>query len=276
MGITFSYSDAAKKKHTLTLRHNPYAVNWNYNVNTNVQDTYTGQVVQVLSVNIDNLVIEGQLGIEGAYGRDESGMRDRNFTQQFTSSGKYPGLHAMVEFFREYFAIMSQGADREITGQYTQTPMTVAYALSTRPESRLWPQIIPVSFPSFKRSHENFAPMWRIEAHVIEADKNIVNTEKKAALLRIQQGIGYKVGNPFSDPALNNAEVVAETNRLLTGFRALLPSYTSEELRELVWNGVSVPRLVEKTVKITQATEDFLSGETGVDDNAYLSGKKKG
>jgi hypothetical protein len=278
MGVTFSYSDAKNKKHTLALELNPYAVNWNYNVNTHVQDTYTGQVVQVLSVNIDKLVIEGQLGIEGPYGRDASGTKERNHTQQFNPAGRYPGLHAMAEFFREYFAIMSQGADKEIPGQYTETPMTISYGVDQHPLSRFWPQIIPTSFPSFKRSLDNFAPMWRVEAHVIEADRTIQNTEKKAALQRIQQGIGYKVGNPFSDPALNNREIVESSNRLLSGFRALLPSYTQEELRELIWNGVSVPRFVDASVTVTQATQDFLAGESNVNvkNNPYLSGTKKG
>lgn len=263
MATTFSYSDALGKKKTLALELNPYNVSWNYNVNTNIQDTYTGQVIQILSVNIDSLVIEGQLGVEGAFGKTikRGKLVDRGFAEQFNPAGRYPGLHAMAEFFREYFAIMSQGADRQVAGQYRQTPMVLHYDVETSPSSRLWPKIIPIGFPSFRRAHDNFAPMWKIEAHVLEADPEIADAEKKSALKRLQQGIGYKIENPFSDPALNEQQIIEENQRLITGFRALLPSYSQAELRELVWNGVSVPRFVDKSRATTQATEDYLEGE---------------
>lgn len=268
MATTFSYQlSSTSPKKTMTLRHNPYNVSWTYNVNTHVQDTYTGQVIQILSVNIDKITIEGQLGIEGPYGKKvvRGQIKDRDYSEQFdytASSGKYVGLHAMVEFFREYFAVSTQGADAEITGHYAQAPMTVSYGVDTHPTSRLWPQIIPVSFPSFRRENNNFAPEWRVEAHVLEADPKIKPEATQKVLERLRQGIGYKVANPFSDPLLNNADVLAFQDKIIGGFRDMLPDFNQRELQELIWNGVTVPNFTGASV-IDPALLDGVPGEVG-------------
>lgn len=270
MSTTFSYrlSPSSAKK-TLTLRHNPYEINWNYNVNTKVQDTYTGQVIQILSVNVDRITISGRFGIEGAFGKKKVNGRivDRNSTEQFDYSGaagKYPGLHAMVEFFREYFAVSTQGADDEITGHFVQVPMTVNYDVDTQPTSRLWPQIIPVSFPSFRRSNQDFSPEWRIEAYVVEANAEIQKQAHQKVLERLRQGIGYKTANPFSDPLLNNADVLAFQDRVLGGFRDMLPDFNMQELQELIWNQVTVPNFTGAAViNVGEDEGDSLVDEVG-------------
>lgn len=247
MAITFSYKlSASSPTKTMTLRHDPYNVSWTYNVNTHVQDTYTGQVIQILSVNVDRIIIDGRLGLEGPYGKTVTDGRivDRDKSAQFDyspSGGKYVGLHAMVEFFREYFAVSTQGADDEIVGHFSQVPMKVSYNLDTHPTSRLWPQIIPVNFPSFRRANDNFAPEWRVEAYVVEANAQIQQMAHQKVLERLRQGVGYKTANPFSDPLLNNADVLAFQDRILGGFRDMLPDFSQQELQELIWNGVTVP-----------------------------------
>jgi len=266
MATTFSFTDAGGKKHTLNIRHNPYNVTWDYNLNTNIVDTYAGQVIQVLSVNIDNLVIEGQLGMEGPFGRKNVGSRatprwiEKDITEQFSYNGTMVGLHGMNEFFRQYFAIASQGGDATIPngGQYLQTPMTVNYDVNTHPSSRHWPQIIPVDFPSFRRANDNFAPMWKVTAHVWEADKSVEKAIQRKALERLAQNIGYQSPNKFSDPAFTtNTDAITATANLLEGFQKLLPTYTAEQLQHLIWSQASVPRMVDKT------HTDNLPGEVG-------------
>jgi hypothetical protein len=272
MATTFSFklSDSSPKK-TLTLRHNPYNVAWNYNVNTHVQDTYTGQVIQILSVNVDRITIDGRFGIEGAFGKKVVNGRiiDRSESEQFEYTGKYPGLHAMTEFFREYFAVSTQGSDDEISGHFAQIPMTVSYGVDTHPTSRLWPQIIPVSFPSFRRSNEDFAPEWRVEAYVVEADATIPTLAKNKVLERLRQGIGYKVGNPFSDPLLNNADVLAFQDKVIGGFREMLPDFNQQELQELIWNQVTVPNYTgAASINIPgDNNSDYVPGEVDAKDN---------
>ena len=242
-GTTFQFQDGSNT-YTLKLRHNPYSINWTYNLITHVQDTYAGQVIQLLGVNIDKIVIEGQLGIEGAFGKDitaDGRIVDRDRDRQFDWTGKYPGLHAMTEFFRRYFSTQAQGTDDSDLGRFAQTPMSVFYNVDSAPDARHWPKIVPVNFPSFRRSWENYAPMWRIEAYVIEADATILPSVQKQALQRLQQGIGYKIANPFSDPNASNPDILATVESLYTGFRSLLPHYSPQQLQELIWNDVSRP-----------------------------------
>lgn len=260
MATTFSFSDVHGKNYTLNVRHNPYSIDWTYNLNTNIVDTYAGQVVQILSVNIDKVTIEGQLGVEGSTGRKREGglLVPREGTEQFTFNGvAYPGLHAMTEFFRLYFAVSSQGNDPQVSGAYAQVAMNVNYDVDTNPSSRYWPKIIPTDFPSFSRSVENFAPMWRVEAYVLEADRTVQEATDKKALQDLQAGIGYKSANPFSDPSLNNTEIVATTKKLITGFQSLLPDFTQAELRDMIWKDVSIPNFVTPDQKLsTTKTSD--------------------
>lgn len=295
MGISFSYTvpdinpakGAQPGTYRLNLRHDPYNVEWSYNVNTAQYDTYGGQVIQVLSVNIDQLVIEGQLGREGAFGvkkaaiktRDprwggqvsRGGFVTRDTAEQFDYNGvAYPGLHAMVEFFREYFARASQGGDSQAPGQYLQIPMTLTYGAGPFAEgTRQW-SVTPVNFPSFKRSNANFAPEWRIECQVVQADRSIATIEKQAAIARLQQAIGWKAKNPWSDPLADPSTSTSDiTSRIVSQFRNLLPKFTEGDLENMIWENISVPNATGQTGAIDPAlttgkvTQDLLQGEVG-------------
>lgn len=316
MSVTFQYTnpDINPKKgaqpatRTLTLRHNPTAVDWTYNINTRVYDTYGGQVIQLLSVNIDTLTIQGQLGREGPFGvkkatgvaTDRWGGRvtqgqwqTRNPTEQFEYQGvRYPGLHAMVEFFREYFAVVSQGGDPQNPGRFLQIPMGLTYSNTytdivngkevtdvTQPfnGTRRW-TITPVSFPSFRRSNEDFAPEWKVECEIIQADSRIAMIEKQNAIARLQAAVGYKTQNPFSDPLANdqNQTGLEDLNdKIVNQFKSLLPHMTRGEVDDLIWKNVSVPSVTEGK-KVPQAFVsqggDSLSGEIGRDNPADRRG----
>lgn len=43
-------------------RIDPTAVNWSYNLNTNVDETYGGRVVQLLSIRLGDLIVESNSG----------------------------------------------------------------------------------------------------------------------------------------------------------------------------------------------------------------------
>lgn len=261
MATTFRYELNSGQPRTLTLRHNPTEVLWTYNVNTRSYDTYGGQVIQVLSVNIDKLTIEGQFGREGPYGyKVQQGQKiTSSLSEQFVYQGnQFPGLHAMTEFFREYFAIVSQGGDRQNPGAYIQVPMTLAYGTTytdivdgeeiigiTQPYAgaRAW-KVTPTTFPSFRRSNEDFAPEWRVECEVVEADGTIAVKEKQDALARLQEAVGYEVRNPFSDPAANPAWNLDDvTDRIVNQFRSILPKITKGDLENMIWQNITVPTI---------------------------------
>ena len=50
---------------TWRFRTNPNAVNWSYTLNTNIQQTYGGRVVQILSCRIDDMVVQVECGNGG-------------------------------------------------------------------------------------------------------------------------------------------------------------------------------------------------------------------
>jgi hypothetical protein len=310
MPVSFTYthpdisSDVGKQpaQRTLNLRFNPTNVNWTYNVNTQNYDTYGGQVIQVLSVSINQLIIEGQLGREGAFGvrRASSAMTDPRTGGPVAAGGfynnpghlqfeyngvTYPGLHALAEFFREYFAVVSQGGDPQNPGRYIQVPMTLNYGntysdivngrlVTGKSEpyngTRTW-SVVPKSFPSFRRSNENFAPEWRVECEVIEADSKIIYREKQSAIARLQEAVGYSVKNPFSDPLANpNSSASNITDKIVSQWKAMLPAMTQGDLENMVWQDITVPNVTEnvpipeKVVSTqTSANNNVLDGEIG-------------
>jgi hypothetical protein len=308
MPVRFSYThpdpDPALGKQpanrTLTLRLNPTSVAWTYNVNTQSFDTYGGQVIQVLSVSINSLTIEGQLGREGAFGvqRASADMIDPRYggpvqargfytntrSGQYNYNTSYPGLHAMTEFFREYFAVVSQGGDIQNPGRYIQIPMTLDYGntysdivngslVTGKSEpyngTRTW-HISPRSFPSFRRSNENFAPEWRVECEVIEADAKIMYREKQTAIARLQEAVGYNVKNPFSDPLANPDSSASSINdKILSQWKAMLPKMTQGDLEGMVWQDITVPNVTENVPVPTVVSKtntpngNYLDGEIG-------------
>lgn len=292
MGILFQYNNPDTSAapgnqlayRSLALRMNPNEVSWTYNLNTETFDTYGGQVVQVLSVNIDTLTISGQLGKEGPFGvyqvsgaqKDDryegpvpkGGFSTKYVDRQFDYQGEtYPGLHAMVEFFREYFALVSQGGDPQNPGQFVQVPMICSYDGGPSDQGRQW-KITPTAFPDFRRALDNFAPEWRVQAQVIEADAGIVANQKSAAIDRLQAAIGYKARNPFSDPLASPGSDTQTINNLIASqFRALLPDFSQGELEDMIWKQISIPG-TEFTPGVpnvsTALTGDIMQGEVGI------------
>lgn len=266
-GVIFEYTDG-NGTHTLKLRLDPYEVGWTYNVITNVVDTYGGQVVQVLGINIGTLTIKGRFGKETPWGAVvENGIRkplgelkDSNIWDYEAASGPYGvGLTQMTTFFREYFAVSTQGQDAQTgPGHYVQIPMILRYP------NRQW-LITPFEFPSYRRSKEDFAPEWMVNAYVIErADNDNIPPTKPPtldslhikdmakALDRINSIIGYpdKERNPWSDPLPgnkfpNSAEAERAALKMVHMYKDMLPPYTLGDVKKMLWQDISVPTVFD-------------------------------
>jgi len=287
MFTSFSYKhpqeDTAR---TLSLRLNPYNVEFPYSLNTAVIDTYGGQVVQVLSVKIDSLVIEGQFGKEGPWGAKivdpgfvdrrgqvypAGGLAPKDIGEQWNNTaGQYGiGLTQMTDYFREYFAVSTQGADAEVTGHYIQVPMELSYEGRNEP----W-LIIPNSFPSYRRSNEDFAPMWRVQAMVWEAPEDLQRAVKVDAINRLNAAIGYRARNPYSDPLLSVGDAEKMNKRIVNNFKNLMPAFSQGQIEDMIWKDITVPYMVSgipATLPSPSSDQnDYLDGEIGVrpDDRA--------
>src|SRR6476646_702522 len=212
--INFAYKNPNDEhEHRLDLRIDPYNVEWTYNLNTQVFDTYGGQVVQVLSVNIDRLTIDGQFGREGPFGIHqnktvvrrgghkvhvavedprwggpvEPGDWVTNHVSQQHNSNSTPdhiGLYQFAQFFIKYFTVHSQGGAKGDPGNYIQTPMHITYDAGPYPDKEAHAgahgqtefrhwMAFPTSLPNFSRSNEEFAPLWELEFSVYQSYRNV-------------------------------------------------------------------------------------------------------
>lgn len=305
--ISFSYKNPVSgEHHELNLTVDPYNVEWTYNVNTQVYDTYGGQVIQVLSVNIDSLTIDGQLSA-GPFGRHRNHTKDRKGRKASVIDprwgGKVPpdgwvtndtwgqwneklqkgspvpensypnhiGLYQLSQFFARYFTESSQGGIKGDEGKFIQVPMKIVYDAGPYPaagahagthsqtELRYW-MAFPNNFPAFSRANTEFAPLWKIEFSVYQADPNVEHATKNdaiKALSRIRDGIGWEAENPWVDPAANPKDDPAlVTRKLVSEYKHFLPKITKGDLAQMIWQGISMPA-VESGIPMNQVFEVF-------------------
>jgi hypothetical protein len=301
-GVQFAHPDIG----TLNLRLAPTSVDWAYELVTSTVQTYAGEVVQVLAINFSSLAIEGMFGKEGPHGATvnngrlerRSGSALRDFEN---APGPYAiGLTQMTEFFQRYFAVASQGHDARVEGHFDQTPMTLKYQGSSdigvgtgQPET--W-QVYPVSFPSYARSLQDFAPKWRVECEVFEAPENVHIATQKDVITQLSQtdadafrpGVGYRPFNPFSDPFKPNGEDFdqlspsqkqvllrqaqdqgnANVDKLYDSWRKMLPAYDDATLTRLIQIGGSMPLTDDETAmtKTTTGKNPTIQGNHGGND----------
>jgi hypothetical protein len=188
----------------------------------------------------------------------------------------------MTAWFREYFAIASQGVDSK--ENYDERPVTVKYqgAILDVPvdygkSEHLW-KVYPVSFPSYRRAHNNFAPEWKVECEVAEPDASIAHTERDSAIERLQRGARWQPMNPYSDPLarylpndfndmnanqrkqllkIAQQELAKDSHNVVDYFNDMIPSLNSETFRELLAQGASAPVITKaKTDSTHKPRED--------------------
>jgi hypothetical protein len=251
-GISFSYPGG-----TMNVRLKPNAIHWTYNLNVNVVDTYAGQVIQVLGINVGQLIIEGQFGKEGPFGkkRGDLGWVDKSPSERWVPPGELPygtGLTEMTAFFREYFQESTQ------VGLYEQIPMTITYdsniahmtnTLDNPPfadwqaASGTW-LAIPVEFPSYHRSNEDFAPEWKVVCEVVQVPLQLEEQAIGDALSRLQASVGFDPLSPWSAPAeeVTAAGVLsAQIEKDISLWHRMLPDFTVGDLDNLIYFEASTP-----------------------------------
>ena len=110
---------------TLRFRTDPNSVLWDYNLKTNIEETYGGQVIQVLSTNIDNLRITADAGRGGWAYIEQVAMffRDMLFDQRegLSEPGvfRYPTRGWELKVFALNFPFKDSVDD--ITREFTMT-----------------------------------------------------------------------------------------------------------------------------------------------------------
>lgn len=193
-------------------------VAWAYALNVATFPTYGGEVVQILSVYIDDLTIEGTVRT-------------------------YAEAEAIYAFFMKYFIVATQGGEQADQDKYTQVPMIMEYG------HRGWVfELQPKEAPGFTYATETVAPKWQLEAHVVDktpdvkklqdlVTQELVGKEQFALKGIISPESGDPGQNPFIAPGTffgekfvaSTAKQAAEgASKIGDYYNSLLPSYRND------------------------------------------------
>jgi hypothetical protein len=191
---------------------------WSYALNVAEFPTYGGEVVQILSVYIDDVTVEGTVR-------------------------QYSEAEEIYEFFMQYFTIATQGSSAASADKYSQVPMIMEYA------HRGWRfEIQPLEAPGFMYSLETVTPKWQLKAHMVDKTPDVsklqnlvvqelVNKEKFNLKGTISPESGDPAQNPFIAPGtfLGDKFVEATAKQAAEGvtkigdyYNSLLPSYLND------------------------------------------------
>lgn len=150
---------------TLRFRTNPNSITWDYNLKTNVEETYGGQVVQVLSANIDNLRITADAG-----------------------RGGWPYIESVALFFRDMLFDQREGRGEPGVFRYP---------------GRGWElKVFALNFP-FKDSVTDILKEFTLSFRVQEDVTGIVTSSLiETEMAKMSKGIGWE-RNDYNTPALD-------------------------------------------------------------------------
>lgn len=200
-------------------------IGWAYNLNVANWPTYGGEVVQILSVYIEDLLIMGDIRT-------------------------YADMEEIYDFFASYMLIATQGSKG--IGSYNQTPMTMAYS------PRQWTFYIqPISAPGFLYERETVNPQWQLQAHIVD-DTPDVDALKDLVVAQVLNGednqgfalsgiispdSGDPANNPFSAPGttsgntfkpLTEAQTQEDIGKYADYYNSLIPAYMKGDYESVV------------------------------------------
>lgn len=147
----------------LRFRTDPNSVTWDYNLKTNVEETYGGQVVQVLSANIDNLRVTADAG-----------------------RGGWAYVQYVAEFFRDMLFNQREGQGEP--GVFRYPP-------------RGWElKVFALNFP-FKDSVDDILKEFTLTFKVQEDVSGVVSSSLiESEMEKLSKGIGW-TRNDYNTPA---------------------------------------------------------------------------
>lgn len=209
---------------------------WGYNLNVQRYPTYGGEVVQILSAYVDDVVLAGEVR------HDEELMH-------------------IYRYFYAYFTLASQGQGSGAIGdqRFNQKPMTLEY------QHRQWLlHIQPIAAPGFRIGRDVVVPTWQLTAHVVQDWGDAPNVgeflkqtvesipkdsdEEGSQTWELVGEVGYIEDNPFSDPSPGTDTF--DPAKVQEGLKALDPSgmyndiikaYTEGKFDSLTAGAVSKP-----------------------------------
>lgn len=144
--IIFSHSNLSD----LMIDVNPDSIVWSYGLNTQNYSTFGGEVVQILSMFIEDMTISGTVS-------------------------SYKKMEVIYKWFAAYMQMATQGHGSSAVA-YDTSPVTFEYP------ARGWKFLIqPKEAPGFKYGKNVVAPNWTIKAAVVESPESFNDLIKTKA-----------------------------------------------------------------------------------------------
>lgn len=230
---------------------------WGYTLNTMTYPTYGGEVVQILSCQIDDLNLAGTFRT-------------------------YREMESFYTYMMRYMQVASQGLrGPRVPGKtaYNQEAMKFLY-----PERGWNFLIMPTSAPGFRRGTEVVTPTWQMQAHVIdhtgdvEALEDLIITENEirsvvgadgsfSETFSLEGKIGYDPDNPFSDPFtdvppdFDLKKVMAdEAEKIGDAYVQVIKQYLDKKFDAIMPDFSKPTQKTEKKVDVAKSVTDAISG----------------
>lgn len=250
--VTFSHSYCGH----LTIETGIDYSAWSYGLNTQTYPTFGGEVVQILSVFIDDLTLKGTVS-------------------------SYAQLETIYRYFAKYLIAATQGHTRSPVPNesYNLDPMTFIYP------ARGWTfYIYPLAVPGFAYATGTVGPQWQLQAHVIDDSPDIgvikdgiealsiksINSVagtpvKTQGTFKLSGNISPKYGNPNADPFQTddpfNRQEATQAGQWADYYSSLIPAYMKGDFSSLTGVVGSQPNFGKKgkadqhSVKVTQTPD---------------------
>lgn len=210
----------------LVLHVKPNQIIWSYGLNTANFPTYGGEVVQVLSMYVDDLNITGEVST-------------------------YRDIERIYKWFLAYMQKATQG--RISNEGYDSRPIKMKYP------HRGWEfSILPKSLPSFKYGTKVVAPTWEIQAAVSEFDDDFedsILSEQEFVGAAAEGGfdpfgtvtaeIGFMEQNPWSAPTTKQYKANDPQkwdNKIVEYYGKILPSWLDDKKLTGLETDYSIPK----------------------------------
>lgn len=280
-GLHCSFTSAVCDPPTIKLPIGIGGISWTYTLHHKVEDTYGGQVIQILGVSIDNLKIRGNFAYQDPFWGSENGV-PRYGSLHWDQSDRVDanGIRQMADWFRQYFEATTQGRfgmQSKSNQRYSEKIMLFEFP------ARGWKiRMRPTNFPSVVVDNETPDPEWTVEADFVEdAEDNQsfvqnVTEEAYGQISQLKEGVGFERNNPFSGwvsagPTVGNVETIDGENaigvlppdeaikKLLDSWEdSIWNNYSEEEIADIVAMGYSYPANALKAAGFKPS--DFFGG----------------
>jgi hypothetical protein len=279
---SFSYFDESlppsnpSRNKSIALLVPPTGISWEYKLRTRIIDTYGGQVVQILGVEIDNFKLTGYIpsGFWGKYKQAgtnylldnyQADLGDYEKTVISDSQEKINrnGLVNLGNFFKHYFTMKTQT-------RYSTSNMVFSYphyGWTAGGEGSIY--LIPKEFPRIRISNEEILPQWELNCSLVEYMSshfisNVTAVAKKQ-LGQLKGGIGFAEFIKWSDPTASGiVDPSAAAKSLGESYKNYITNFSSTEAEALASEGFSYPKELlkssDKSIKTTsQIIQDRFS-----------------